>query len=83
MYVCVLVLLSQELGATILRDLHGQRETILHAKDTLHGVDDNITKARKILSNMAKVMMQNKILMGAVIAFLILGIALIIWAKVH
>jgi vesicle transport through interaction with t-SNAREs protein 1 len=73
----------QELGASILRNLHEQRETIVGSKNTLQGVDDNITKARKILSNMSRVMMQNKIIMGGVIAFLLLGIVLIIWAKVH
>jgi hypothetical protein len=27
--------IPQELGASILRDLHGQRETIMHSKTTL------------------------------------------------
>lgn len=72
---------SQDLGASILRDLHGQRQTILSTRETLHGADDNITKARKVLSNMSRVMLQNKIIMGGVIVFLLLAIALIIWAK--
>lgn len=72
---------TEELGASILRDLHGQRQTIISSKQTLEGADDNITKARKILSNMSKVMLQNKIIMAGVIIFLLLGIALIIWAK--
>eukprot|EP00882_Tetradesmus_deserticola_P031882 GHRQ01036061.1.p1 GENE.GHRQ01036061.1~~GHRQ01036061.1.p1 ORF type:complete len:103 (+),score=20.96 GHRQ01036061.1:55-363(+) len=38
----------QELGVTILQDLARQRETITHARDTLHGADDNISKARKV-----------------------------------
>lgn len=71
----------QDMGASILRDLHGQRETILSSRNTLQGADDNITKARKILSNMSRVMLQNKIIMGGVIVFLLLAIALIIWAK--
>jgi vesicle transport through interaction with t-SNAREs protein 1 len=41
-------LLLQELGVTILQDLARQRETITHARDTLHGADDNISKARKV-----------------------------------
>jgi hypothetical protein len=40
--------LLQELGVTILQDLARQRETITHARDTLHGADDNISKARKV-----------------------------------
>jgi vesicle transport through interaction with t-SNAREs protein 1 len=55
----------------------------LHSRETLAGADDNISRARRILSNMTRRMVQNKVIMGGVIAFLILGIALIIWAKVH
>jgi len=74
---------AQELGASILKDLHSQRETIVHSSNTLRGADDNITKARKILSNMARRLMQNKIIMAGVILFLVAAIALIIWAKVR
>uniref|UniRef100_A0A6T8Q018 Uncharacterized protein n=1 Tax=Chlamydomonas leiostraca TaxID=1034604 RepID=A0A6T8Q018_9CHLO len=73
----------RELGASILKDLHSQRETIVHSSNTLRGADDNITKARKILSNMARRLMQNKIIMAGVILFLVAAIALIIWAKVR
>lgn len=69
------------MGSNILSSLHEQRQTILRSKETLAGADDNISKARKILSSMTRVMIQNKVIMGGVIAFLILGIALIIWAK--
>lgn len=48
---------------TILGDLARQRETIVHARDTLHGADDNISKARRILSTMSKRVMTNKIIM--------------------
>jgi hypothetical protein len=55
-HTCVLLLIAsvlrthplQELGVTILQDLARQRETITHARDTLHGADDNISKARKV-----------------------------------
>jgi len=53
----------------------------VHARDTLHGADDNISKARKILSNMSRRMFQNKLIMGGIIAFLVAAIALIIWVK--
>ena len=72
---------KQELGTQILGDLHRQRETMVHARDTLHGADDNISKARKILSNMSRRMFQNKLIMGGIIAFLVAAIALIIWVK--
>jgi vesicle transport through interaction with t-SNAREs protein 1 len=72
---------KQELGTQILGDLHRQRETMVHARDTLHGADDNIGRARKILSNMSRRMFQNKLIMGGIIAFLVAAIALIIWVK--
>jgi hypothetical protein len=48
---------------SILGDLARQRETIVHARDTLHGADDNISKARRLLSTMSKRVMANKIIM--------------------
>ena len=73
----------QELGAGILRDLHGQRETILHSKSTLQGVDDSISKGRKVLTSMGRRMIQNKIITIGVVLFLLLAIILVIYAKLH
>jgi len=65
----------------ILQDLHRQRETITHARDTLHGVDDNILKSRKILSVMARRIMQNKAIMFGIIAMLVGSIGLVVYFK--
>merc|ERR1712072_1157915 len=72
---------TEELGVNILQDLHRQRETITHARDTLHGVDDNITKSRKILSVMARRIMQNKAIMFGIIMLLVGSIGLVIYFK--
>jgi vesicle transport through interaction with t-SNAREs protein 1 len=66
---------------SILQDLHKQRETIVHTRETLHGADDNIGKSRRILASMAKRAMQNKVMLGAVIGILIMCIFLIIVVK--
>jgi vesicle transport through interaction with t-SNAREs protein 1 len=71
----------QELGVSILQDLARQRETITHARDTLHGADDNISKARKILGTMSKRIIANKIIMFGIAAFLLAAIILIIYVK--
>jgi vesicle transport through interaction with t-SNAREs protein 1 len=63
---------------SILQDLHKQRETIVHTRETLHGADDNIGKSRRILASMAKRALQNKVMLGAVIGILIMCIFLII-----
>merc|ERR1711937_76930 len=72
---------TEELGVNILQDLHRQRETIRHARDTLHGVDDNITKSRKILSVMARRIIQNKAIMFGIMLLLVGSIGLIIYFK--
>eukprot|EP00775_Hariotina_reticulata_P010085 gene10085-10240_t len=74
---------TEELGVTILQDLARQRETILHARDTLHGADDNISKARKILGTMSKRILANKVIMFGICAFLLAAICLIIYVKVR
>lgn len=73
---------TEELGVSILSDLARQRETILHARDTLHGADDNISKARRVLGVMSKRIVANKIIMFAISACLLLGIILIIYYRV-
>ena len=72
---------TEELGVNILQDLHRQRDTILHSRDTLHGVDDNITKSRKILSVMARRIMQNKAIMMGIILLLVGSIGMVVYFK--
>ncbi|KAH7686448.1 vesicle transport through interaction with t-SNAREs 1 protein [Dioscorea alata] len=72
---------TEELGVSILQDLHQQRQSLLHANNTLHGVDDNIGKSRKILSAMSKRMDRNKWMIGCVIAVLVVAIILILYFK--
>jgi len=73
---------TEELGVSILQDLHTQRQTLLHAQNTLHGVDDNIGKSRRILNSMSRRMSRNKWIMGSIIGVLILAIVLVIYVKV-
>ncbi|KAG6548694.1 hypothetical protein Mapa_009849 [Marchantia paleacea] len=72
---------TEELGVSILQDLHQQRQTLLHARDTLHGVDDNIGKSRRILNSMGRRMSRNKWIMGGIIGVLIFAIFLVAYIK--
>uniref|UniRef100_A0A251LF00 Vesicle transport v-SNARE N-terminal domain-containing protein n=1 Tax=Manihot esculenta TaxID=3983 RepID=A0A251LF00_MANES len=72
---------TEELGVSILQDLHQQRESLLHAHNTLHGVDDNIGKSKKVLSAMTRRMNRNKWIIGAIIAVLLVAIVLILYFK--
>lgn len=57
-----------------MQDLNRQRETIVGARDKLHGADANIGKARAILADMTKRIMTNKLIMYGIIGFLVLCI---------
>jgi vesicle transport through interaction with t-SNAREs protein 1 len=74
---------TEELGVSILQDLASQRQTLLHAHDTLHSVDDNVGKSRRILNSMTRRMSRNKWIMGSIIGVLILAIVLVIYVKVR
>ena len=71
----------QELGVSILQDLNRQRETIVHSRDTLHGADDNIARARRTLASMSQRVMTNKIIMFGIALLLIAAIILVVYYK--
>lgn len=73
---------TEELGVSILHDLHQQRQSLLHAHDTLHGVDDNIGRSRKILTAMTRRMSRNKYIIGGLIGVLVVAIVVIVYFKV-
>ncbi|PON70355.1 Vesicle transport V-snare [Trema orientale] len=72
---------TEELGVSILQDLHQQRQSLLHAHKTLHGVDENVSKSKKILTAMSRRMSRNKWIIGSIIAALVLAILFIIYFK--
>ena len=72
---------AQELGVSILQDLHRQRETIVHAHDTLHGADDNISRARRTLASMSRRVLTNKLIMIGIILLLLGAIGLVVYYK--
>ncbi|KAL6183064.1 hypothetical protein ACLB2K_044475 [Fragaria x ananassa] len=73
---------TEELGVSILRDLHQQRQSLLHASNTLHGVDETITKSKKVLVAMTRRMSRNKWIMVSIVAVLVLAILLILYLKI-
>ncbi len=66
---------------SILQDLHRQRQTITHARDTLHVADDNISKARRVLANMSRIITTNKLIMVGIILLLLVSIFLVVYYK--
>uniref|UniRef100_A0A7N0VEJ4 Vesicle transport v-SNARE N-terminal domain-containing protein n=1 Tax=Kalanchoe fedtschenkoi TaxID=63787 RepID=A0A7N0VEJ4_KALFE len=72
---------TEELGVSILQDLHQQRQSLLHAHETIHGVDDNIGRSKRILTAMSRRMDRNKWIMGSLVMALVLVILLVLYFK--
>ncbi|GMH27596.1 hypothetical protein Nepgr_029439 [Nepenthes gracilis] len=75
------VLETEQLGVSILEDLHQQRETLLHSHSKLHEVDNAIDKSKKILTTMSRSISKNKWIVGSIIAALALAIIIILYFK--
>lgn len=75
------VLETEELGVSILQDLHQQRQTLLHSHNKLHGVDDAIDKSKKILTSMSRRITRNKWIVGSIIGALVFAIILVLYFK--
>ncbi|KAL6294778.1 hypothetical protein ACE6H2_002920 [Prunus campanulata] len=75
------ILETEELGVSILQDLHQQRETLLHSHQKLHGVDDAIDKSKRVLTAMSRRMTKHKWIIGSVIGALIVAILFILYFK--
>ncbi|KAL3819502.1 hypothetical protein ACJIZ3_005407 [Penstemon smallii] len=73
---------TEDLGVSILEDLHQQRETLLHSHKKLSDVDSAIDKSKKVLTSMTRRMSRNKWIVGSIIAALILAIIVILYFKI-
>ena len=72
---------TEELGVSILQDLHRQRETITSAREHIHGADDNIGRSRRILAAMGRRAMANKVMMYGIILMLLGAIGIVAYFK--
>lgn len=74
---------TEELGVSILHDLHSQRQALLHADNTLHGVDENVGRSKRILTTMSRKMNKNKWIIGSIVAVLVVAIILVLYFKLR
>ncbi|KAL8545988.1 hypothetical protein ACS0TY_005922 [Phlomoides rotata] len=72
---------TEELGVSLLQDLHQQRQSLLNANNTMHGVDDNIGRSRKIITNISRRMDRNKCVIGAIVTVLVIAIGVVLYFK--
>lgn len=47
----------------------------------MHGVDDNIGRSRKIITNISRRMDRNKCVIGAIITVLVIAIGMVLYFK--
>ncbi|KAF9572234.1 hypothetical protein EC968_010100 [Mortierella alpina] len=73
---------TESLGAGILSDLRGQREQIIHTRNTLLEADSNIDKASRTLKGMARRMATNKLITASIIAVLVFLILFVVYRKI-
>ncbi|XP_073059331.1 vesicle transport v-SNARE 12-like [Primulina eburnea] len=73
---------TEQLGVSILEDLHQQRETLLHSHKKLSDVDSAIDKSKKVLTSMSRRISRNKWIVGSIIAALIFAIILVLYFKI-
>ncbi|KAF9103373.1 hypothetical protein BGX27_010606 [Mortierella sp. AM989] len=73
---------TESLGAGILTDLRGQREQIIHTRNTLLEADSNIDKASRTLKGMARRMATNKLITASIIAVLVFLILFVLYRKI-
>ncbi|XP_047334410.1 vesicle transport v-SNARE 13-like [Impatiens glandulifera] len=72
---------TEEQGISILQNLHQQRQPLLQAHDTLHGVNHNISGSKRILGNISRRMNRNKWIISTIIAVLVIVISLVLYFK--
>lgn len=72
---------TEEIGAAVLTDLHGQREKLENANNNLSNVDDNMNSAKKKLIALSLKIAGDKIILGVIIAVQCLTIFLIVFFK--
>ncbi|KAG9067323.1 hypothetical protein KI688_012106 [Linnemannia hyalina] len=73
---------TESLGANILSDLRGQREQIVHTRNTLLEADSSIDKASRTLKGMARRMATNKLITASIIVVLVLLILFVLYSKI-
>lgn len=78
-----MALQAEELGVHILKDLHDQRQSLLHSHAMLHDVDEEIGRARYVLRGMAAKMNRNKWTVGFILFLLFAAIAIVIFLKLR
>ncbi len=70
---------SQAIGVQVANTLAKDRDTLLRAEDKLSYVDENVQDTRRIVKNMARRVVTNKLILAAIILVLLAAIGLVVY----
>ncbi|KHN87741.1 Vesicle transport through interaction with t-SNAREs -like protein 1A [Toxocara canis] len=71
--------LYDKIGAEVLGDLSSQRETISRARDRLREADSDLNRSHKVLSQMIRRVIQNRLLLLVIAVLLLFSLVFIIY----
>jgi vesicle transport through interaction with t-SNAREs 1 len=70
---------NQSIGIEVANTLAKDRDTLIRAEDKLGFVDENVEDSRRILKNMARRVVTNKLILAAIIFILLVAIGLVLY----
>jgi len=68
---------TEEVGQGIMGELQSQRETLIHARDEVHGVNDNLTRGQGLLRTMTRRAVMQKVMLWCVVLILVVIIIIV------
>ena len=74
-----IVLETEETGNNILSDLFGQREQITRSRDRMREANNNLGKSSRIVGDMARRLIQNKLILIGLCFMLFLFVCFIVY----
>jgi len=75
------IAVAQESGASTLVTLHGQRDQIIHAHNTVKDTDDILVRARRTLMRIARRTVTNKLITATIILLELGAVGVIVWYR--
>eukprot|EP01113_Clastostelium_recurvatum_P006658 TRINITY_DN1302_c0_g1_i1.p1 TRINITY_DN1302_c0_g1~~TRINITY_DN1302_c0_g1_i1.p1 ORF type:complete len:220 (+),score=61.68 TRINITY_DN1302_c0_g1_i1:95-754(+) len=76
-----IALQTETQGASVLSSLHGQRQQLVNANNRLDQVDDNMKRARTVMTGMARRVATNKLILALIILVLLGTNGLVIYLR--
>lgn len=74
-----MVVETEQIGSEVLGDLSSQRETISRARDRMREADSDLNRSQKILSQMIRRVIQNRLLLLIIAVLLLFSLLFIIY----